>query len=145
MRGDAPLPEYRKLEHQADVGFIVRAPTWQRLFADAALVVTDLQVPLKDVEEREKRTVRVSAPNREELLVRWINALLALVSTERFLPRRVVPERFSFQEISATLHGEIADPIRHGHWSEIKPATYHQILLEDDPAGGFRARVFLDG
>jgi SHS2 domain-containing protein len=144
MRGDAPIPEYRKLEHQADVGFVVRAPTWQRLFADAALVVTDLQVPLKNVEEREKRTVTLTAPNREELMVRWINAVLALVDTDRFLARRVVPEKFSFQEISATLHGEIADPVRHGHWSEIKAATYHQLLLEDDPGGGFRARVFLD-
>ena len=84
------------------------------------------------------------AANKEELLVKWLNAILALVDTARFLARRVVPEKFSFTEMKATLHGEIAKPVRHWHWSEIKAATYHQLMPEDHSDGGFQARVFLD-
>jgi len=76
--------------------------------------------------------------------VKWLNAILALVDTERFLVRRVVPEKFSFTEMKATLHGEIAKPVRHWHWSEIKAATYPQLMPEDHSDGGFQARVFLD-
>lgn len=144
MRGDAPVPEYRKIEHQKDIGFVVRSPTWQRLYAEAALVVTDLQVSLKNVEERDKRAITVAAANREDLMVRWLNAVLELARAEKFLVRRVVPERFSFQELKAAVHGEVADPARHGHRTIFQAATSRELLLEDDPAGGFRARVFLD-
>jgi SHS2 domain-containing protein len=138
--------EYRQLEHKADIGFLVTAPSWERLYIDAGLALTDLMVKLDTIKEQTKHNLSVSADNREALMVRWLNELLFLFEKHKFLCRRIVFTKFDGQKIEASAHGETYEPARHGHVSEIKAATYHQLKLGDvaGTESSFFAQVYLD-
>lgn len=135
--------EYELLEHKADTGFLVVAPSWEQLYVHAALALTDMLVRLDHIREKEKKTLSVKAANKESLLVNWLNEILFLFEKERFLAHRILFEKFDGSEIRAALWGEIYDPARHGHFSEVKAVTYHQLELGEDEKGFF-TRVFLD-
>jgi SHS2 domain-containing protein len=134
------------LEHKADTGFLVKAPSLQRLYIDAALAMTDMRVKLDRVTDQERKTAKASAENREGLLVSWLSEVLFLFEREKFLCRRIVFDAFDGKKIQATLWGQTYDPLRHGKISEIKAVTYHQLEIGDreQPEPHFFARVFLD-
>jgi SHS2 domain-containing protein len=138
--------EYERLEHKADTGFLVKAPSWLRLFTDAALCLTDLRVRLDRITDAEKRTAEVVSDDKEGLMVKWLTEVLFLFEKERFLPKRIVLTKFDGKSIQATFWGQTFDPLRHGSVSEIKAVTYHQLQLGEipGPEPQFFARVFLD-
>lgn len=138
--------EYQVLEHKADTGFLVKAPSLQRLYIDAALALTDMRVKLDRITDHEKQTVSVTADTRERLLVGWLNEILFLFERHQFLVRRLVFDTFDGKQIRATLWGQKYDPLRHGSLSEIKAVTYHQLKIGDveRPEPHFFAQVFLD-
>jgi SHS2 domain-containing protein len=137
----------RMLDHTADVGFELGAPTLEALFDEAhrALLLTVFERPPEEGGGCE--SVRLCAPDLETLLVRWINELVFLIQSEGFVPARVdvrVEESggggFSLE---AGLSGAPLDLEAHGWQGEIKSATFHG--LEVTHGGeGWRAQVILD-
>lgn len=135
------------LDHTADVGFELSAPTLGGLFDEARralLLVAFERPPESGPKERE---VRLSAPDRETLLVRWLNELIYLVQDAAYVPARAELEVREAGggacELEARLAG--APLLLEEYWwqGEIKSATFHglEVHLED---GGWRARVILD-
>ncbi len=137
---------YQTLEHKSDSGFFIEAPSLQRLYIDAASALTDLLVKLDLIAEAEKKTLHVEAANKEQLLIKWLNEILFLFEKEKFLSKRIVFNHFDDKKISATLFGDTYQPVKHGHASEIKAATFHQLKLgmKSAPDHVFYAKVFLD-
>ncbi|NBX67944.1 MAG: archease [Proteobacteria bacterium] len=137
---------YQPLDHKSDTGFSIEAPSLQRLYIDAASALTDLMVKLDLIEENEKRTISVEAPNKEQLLVKWLNEILFLFEKDKFLSKKIVFDFFDGKKITASLFGEFYQPVRHGHVSEIKAVTFHQLELgmRSEPEHSFFAKVFLD-
>lgn len=137
---------YQSLDHKSDSGFFLEAPSLQRLYIDAASALTDIMVKLDLIEEKEKRTVTVVAPNKEQLLVKWLNEILFLFEKEKFISKKIVFDFFDGKRIRASLFGEFYQPIKHGHVSEIKAVTFHQLELgmRSEPEHTFYAKVFLD-
>ena len=135
------------LDHTADVGFEVEAPTLEDLFDGArrALLATMFErPPEKDVEEH---TVRLQAPDLEILLVRWLNELAFLVQESGFVPTRAdikiketVDKTFSLE---ARLGGVSLDLEHHGWLGEVKSATFYELDVARGN-GGWRARMILD-
>jgi SHS2 domain-containing protein len=137
----------RMFDHTADVGFELEAPTLEALFDEArrALLMTIFE-RLPEGGEGE-RSIQLSAPDLETLLVRWINELLFLIQGEGFIPvsteirvREADEERFSLE---GRLNGAPLDLQAHGWQGEIKSATFHElgVTLKDE---GWQARVILD-
>src|SRR2546427_9622496 len=62
------LPAVREIEHTADVGFEVEAPSLAELFERAGLALLGLMVDLTTVEPRERVGIAVAAEGLEELL-----------------------------------------------------------------------------
>jgi len=137
---------YESLEHKADMGFRVQAPSLERLYIDSALALTDVLVKLNRIEARDKHQVLVEADSKESLLIKWLNEVLFLFERHKFLAKRIVFTRFDGTKLSATLIGETYDPIRHGHVSEVKAVTHHQLEIGtlSGSDNNFYARVFLD-
>ncbi len=139
---------YEVLEHKSDTGFMVTAPSFQRLYVNAALALTDMRVSLDLIDTGLKKTVEVSADDKESLMVKWLNEILYLFDAERFLCGVVVITEFSLKKIKATLHGQTYIPTKHGHVSEIKAVTYHQLqigeLNKSENGPEFFARIFVD-
>jgi SHS2 domain-containing protein len=137
----------RMLDHTADVGFEIEAPTLEALFDEArrALLMTMFERPPERGEE--ERPVRLSASDLEILLVRWINELVYLVQGDGFVPvradvniREVGGEGFS---VDALLAGALLDLEGYGWQGEIKSATFHGLDVVHT-SEGWHARVILD-
>jgi SHS2 domain-containing protein len=138
----------RMLDHTADVGFeVAKAPTLEDLFDEAreALLMTVFEEPPERGDE--ERAVRLSAPDRETLLVRWINELVFLIQGEGFVPvgadvriREIDLGGFAFK---ASLTGAPLDLERYGWQGEIKSATFHGLNVSQG-SEGWQAQVILD-
>jgi SHS2 domain-containing protein len=137
----------RMLDHTADVGFELEAPTLEALFEEArrALLMTVFERPPKSGEE--ENSVRLSASDLETLLVRWINELVFLIQGDGFVAvhsgvgiEASGGENFSLE---ASLTGAPLDLESHGWQGEIKSATFHGLEVTNT-SGDWRARVILD-
>jgi SHS2 domain-containing protein len=135
------------LDHTADVGFELSAPTLGGLFDEArrALLMVVFERPPE--EGGEERTVSLAAPDRETLLVRWLNELVYLTQDAGFVPARAKVEVREAGEGGYALEARLAGaPLlleEYGWQGEVKSATFHglEVACRD---GGWRARVILD-
>lgn len=105
---------YEALSPQRDVGFVLSAPSYERLFIDAALALTDFRFRLELIETTQRQQIEVKGKNLETLMIAWLRAVLTLSQTERFIPRRIVFERFDGSQLKASLHGERHSALKHG-------------------------------
>lgn len=137
---------YEKLEHKADTGFLVKAPSLERLYIHAAMALTDMIVPLKAIRGENRYEIAVTADSSESLMVKWLNEVLFLFERHKFLASHIVFSKFDGKTIEAVLQGDYYEAKRHGCPSEIKATTYHQLEIGDTGEEGapFFAKVFLD-
>jgi len=134
---------YRPLEHTADLGWRIWGGSLEKLYANAAGALVATITDRRRLRSREVREVTVAAPDREALLVAWLNHLLYLYDIDGFLGREFQILRLTPESLTARILGEIFDPDRHPGKTAVKAATYHQ--LEVIPWGeGWRATVILD-
>lgn len=133
---------YETFEHGADIGIRGFGQTAAEAFENAAMALYSVMVNILAIEPGEKRTVTVSAPDRELLLVEWLNALLSLSDIERmvFSKFKVMIEGTS---LTGTAWGEALDRERHEPNVEIKGATYY-LLKVMETEGRFVAQCVVD-
>jgi SHS2 domain-containing protein len=138
----------RMFDHTADVGFeVAEAPTLEHLFGQAhrALLMTMFEWPPEKGEE--ERLVRLSAPDLEALLVRWINELVFLIQDNGFVPVSVALQIWEATDggfsLKARLTGASLDLEGYGWQGEIKSATFHGLDVTSQ-SGGWQARMILD-
>jgi SHS2 domain-containing protein len=135
------------LDHTADVGFELSAATLVGLFDEArrALLLVAFERPPHDGSE--ERALRLSAPDRETLLVRWLNELIYLVQDAGFVPARAELEVRQSGGGTCELETRLAGaPLlleEYGWQGEIKSATFHGLEVRRED-GGWRATVILD-
>jgi SHS2 domain-containing protein len=135
------------LDHTADVGFEISAPTLDALFEEAhrALLMVVFERPPED--GAEERTVALAAPDRETLLVRWLNELIYLTQDAGLVPASAqveVGEGGSGHSLEARLFGAPLLLEEYGWHGEVKGATFHGLDVVPNENGGWRARVILD-
>lgn len=130
------------LDHSGDIGLRIWAPRAEHVFRLAAEGMFDILTDRKRVSPQEKRTVSCSGGDLAELLVRWLNELNFLFSTEGLLLCRFDPVRLSGTTLRAETAGEFFDPNRHEIYREIKAATYHQLKFERQGDGWFAQIIF---
>lgn len=133
---------YETFEHEADIGIRGTGANIGEAFANAALALYSVIVNVSRVEQKEKRSLTVSAPDLELLLVEWLNSLLSLSDIER-----VVFSKFEVQITGTTLAGsawgEKLDKKRHEPGVEVKGATYHMLSVKNE-ADNYTAQCVVD-
>jgi SHS2 domain-containing protein len=136
------LVAYETFEHEADIGVRGFGDSPEEAFAHVAAAMYSVMVNIDSVAAREKRTVTVSAAERELLLVEWLNALLSLSDIER-----MVFSKFSVKirgsELRGEAWGEALDRDRHETKVEVKGATYHMLYVGTEE-GRFVAQCVVD-
>jgi SHS2 domain-containing protein len=136
------------LDHTADVGFELGAPTLEGLFEEArrALLMVVFERPPQE-EGEDEAEIRLSAPDRETLLVRWLNELNYLIQDSDFVPVRAEIEIQGTGGAGYALEARLAGtPLlleEYGWQGEIKSATFHGLEITDNEEG-WHARVILD-
>ena len=131
------------MEHTADEGIIVCAADLPTLFARAAWAMFTIIAELDAVVPAESLHVRVTAGDREALLVRWLSELNFRHATEHMIYSEFEVLQVSHDVLIATVRGEKIDPQRHRIHTEIKAVTFHGLEIAGE-ADELRARVLFD-
>jgi SHS2 domain-containing protein len=136
------MSSYETFEHEADIGIRGFGATVEESFENAAKALYSVMVNVNAVNPVHKRSLTVSAPDRELLLVEWLNALLALSDIER-----MVFSKFQVKIDGVSLlgdaWGESLDRVRHEPNVEVKGATLHLLSVREE-SGMFIAQCVVD-
>jgi SHS2 domain-containing protein len=115
-------------EHTADVIVVAWGDTLERAFECAAIGVSDIMVDRNTVEAREEKKVVAEGFDLENLLYKWIEELIFLFDSERFLAKEAKVFKIKGSEGSYTLdgsyYGESYDPLKHDPRTHVKAVTY---------------------
>lgn len=122
---------YEYLDHTADMGIRGFGKTFLEAVINVARGMVAVIHKPEQVVPREERAIEVTAATLEDLVVQFLNQLLYLHDTERFIPKEyqleLIPNVFGIQGI---IRGEIFNPKKHTIYDEVKAVTYHQLLVE---------------
>jgi SHS2 domain-containing protein len=138
-------PAYHQLDHTADLGLLVRAPTAEQLFERMAAALFDVMLEDIDAVDSGVRSIEIAveAPDREALLVTWLNELIGVAAREEVVLSEFEISEMDVDRLAARVGGEPLDPARHRYETEVKAATYHYLLVSEDD-DGWSGRVILD-
>jgi SHS2 domain-containing protein len=134
---------YRQLSHTADLAWRLWGKDLPELFENAGGALSATLTDRRYLRRRATRTVRLTATDREALLVDWLNHLLYLFDQDGFLGRDFKVGSLTPERLEARVTGESFDPARHPSLTGVKAATFHQLSIvpvED----GWEATVVLD-
>ena len=135
--------KYRQIAHTADVAYRIEGNSLAEIYVNAAHALVATMTDRRRLRKRETRHIEVEAPDREALLVSWLNYLLYLYDVDGFLGRIFEILELSAERLQARARGEIFDPERHVGKTAVKAATYHH--LEITPRNhGWQATVIFD-
>ena len=144
-RGDAGArgrKAYETFEHEADIGIRGFGSTRDEAFANAAAALYSVMVDIAEVEQKEFRGVNVTAEDQEQLLVEWLNALLAVSDIERMVFSKF-EVRIEGNRLAGTAWGEHLERDRHHARVEVKAATYHLLGVRHEQ-GVYVAQCVVD-
>jgi SHS2 domain-containing protein len=122
--------DFEVIEHTADIGIRAYGVDISRAFVNAARGMFSLITDIDQVNEVLYRDVQATAPDKEALLVEWLNELIFLFDTELVLFTRFHIQTLSDREIKSRCWGEKIDKSRHELRRGIKSATYHMLKVE---------------
>lgn len=136
---------YEIIDHTADIGIRVEAPTKEELFVAAAEATFDLLISSKrafipsiDV------PLVVEAPALDQLFVRWLQELLFIFERRRLVLMKFWIDRMGETTLEGRAKGLPFDSTRHAQKLDIKAVTYHQLQVGQDASGRWRAQVIFD-
>lgn len=140
------MKKYEVLEHTADIRVKIFADNLEDLFVNSSVCLFEILTDKKP-KAQESRKIELSAANVEELLVLWLNELISIFYTYKFLPVNCVVsivDCSGVKKLIASVDGADFDP--YGNKSiktEIKAATYHNLNVGADKSG-FTAEIVFD-
>jgi len=134
---------WQHFSHAADMGIRGIAPTCAGAFEQAAIALTAVITDPATVRPVDPVTIRCEAPDRELLLVDWLNALIYEMAVRHMLFSRF---RVTLAEnsLSATAWGEALSRKRHQPAVEIKGATYTELQVRQRHDGSWYAQCIVD-
>lgn len=133
---------WRHFDHEADMGIAGTGETLAEAFEQVALGMTAIVTDV-EVHAQTKVAIRCSAPDRELLLVDWLNALIYEMAVRSML-FGAFEVRIDDLELTATAWGEHVDRDQHQPAVEIKGATLTGVEVRQDSAGRWHARCVVD-
>ena len=141
---DNNASSYEFFNHTADVGLTARGRSLPGLFDAAgrglmALLVDPATAHPGGIRER----IRAEAPDRETLLVNWLNQILFLFSVQQMVFCRFHIRTLTDTFIEAEGEGELFDPGRHAVLREVKAATFRELDIKES-SGIWQTKVVFD-
>lgn len=133
---------YETFDHEADIGVRGFGSSLEEAFSNAAIALYSVMVNIERVEQQEKGIISVSAPDRELLLVEWLNALLSLSDIQRMVFSRF-EVNITGTNLTGIAWGEKLDKKRHELGVEVKGATYHLLSVKNE-GGKYTAQCVVD-
>jgi SHS2 domain-containing protein len=128
------------LEHTAEVKLRIRAPSFAELAAEAGRAVARIELGREPPPaERSYRELDIRSPDRDALLVDWLNELIWLAETERWVATEFEIHSATNTMLQARVRGVPVDEAP----ARIKAATFHGLKIAP-VADGLEAEVIVD-
>ena len=137
-----PRGSFEFIDHTADAGIRLEAPTLEDIFETAGLAFSELVTNVDSIDCRVERRFKLQEDDIETLLVSWLQELLYLLDTEDLVFARFQVKIHGLS-LEATAWGEPFDPNIHTMKTEIKAVTYHQLEITKSDQG-WEAQVIFD-
>jgi SHS2 domain-containing protein len=134
---------FELLEHTADVGFRASGASLPELFEAAGEALVSTAMDVGDVSARESYPLSAEGASREALLVNWLSEILYQFDGEGRAMRQFKVDELGPSRVSGRAFGEPREARRHPGKLIIKGVTYHQLRIEQTPAG-WLCEVYLD-
>ncbi len=138
------LTAYSFIDHTADFGIRVSGDDAEALFENAAGALWELLADPDLVGDVSVLELDVSGWDYSDLMFNWLRELLYLWTGKAWLGKGVSVTVISETLLSARIWGEYYHPDRHRLLNDIKAVTYHQLVVEQRPEGGWACQVIFD-
>jgi len=138
-----PASGWRHFPHQADVGLSGFGPTMEDAFEQTALAMTAVVTEPSAVRPTTEVAIRCIAPDRELLLIEWLNALIYEMATRQMLFASF-DVHIDGERLDATAKGERISRERHEPAVEIKGATYTALSVRHGDDGLWTTTCVVD-
>jgi len=129
---------FEEVEHTADLALKVHGHSLKELFINAACGLFSLMADLENLSPTVSHEVHLEAPDRESLLVDWLNELLYLHEVEEEIYTRFEIETLSSTALSATVWGTQTEVSK----LTVKAATFHDLAIREAEDGYLATVVF---
>ncbi|MDD4183065.1 MAG: archease [Candidatus Omnitrophica bacterium] len=140
------MKKYEILSHTADIRVKIFGKNQEDLFTNSAICLFELLTDEK-VKAQKTRRIELSAARLDDLFVSWLNELISIFYSYKFLPVKYavsVDSLSGTKKLVATISGADFNPYDNKSIkSEIKAATYHNLKIEKDKKG-FMAEIVFD-
>lgn len=134
---------WEHLPHGADITIAGLGDSAAAAFEQAALALMSIVTNPATVAAAVPVSIACEAPDRELLLVEWLNALIYEMATRRMLFAEF-EVRIGNHQLTATAWGEPIDIERHELGTEIKGATCTNLKVAQEQSGQWRAQCVID-
>ena len=125
------MKQYEFIDQTADIGIRVYGKDLKELFANAAFAMFDIIADLEGMKTSVTVEIRKDAPNREELLIIWLDELLYNFYTKGLIFSKFEILELDDNRISAKAVGRHIGENKNRLKTEIKAATYHELKIEN--------------
>lgn len=123
------MKPFKEVEHTADVAVEAKGAAIGELFQNAAHGMFSLLADTANVQPKKDVTIDVTAKNKEELLVVFLNEILYQYETRKIVFNKCSIFFISDTRAVALCKGEKINA-SHSILREIKAATYHHLKIQ---------------
>lgn len=113
----------------------------KEVFENAAEALFSVMCKIEKVGTKKKKKLVVEADNTGELMIEWLQSLIAAVDIEGMFFSRFEIKKISETKLEAVVYGEDVTPEKGG--TVVKAVTYHQYEFKRTNEG-YVCRVALD-
>lgn len=124
-----PFKRYEQFPHTADIGVRVFGRTLNELFENAAFAMFDVLADLEGLKGPIVKEIEVTAPNKEELLIAWLDELLYYFYTKGIIFYEFKIDQLTDDMVKAKAFGRDAAENKNRLKAEIKGATYYNLKI----------------
>ncbi len=125
---------FELFEHKADVGVRGVGKSKEEAFAECAKAMFSVTVDLKEIDSEEKFDIEIETNDLESLLVDFLNHLLYLRDVNETVFNRfdlyIINEGDEWK-LNGKAFGEKINKKKHNIKSDVKAASYHQLIVEE--------------
>ena len=117
----------------ADIAIEAYGKTLDELFEHTALAIFEESADLKNISEKEKKTIKINSDKIEDLLYDFLSEILFLKDTYSIIFKKSkikIEEKNNKYHINAELYGETIDREKHELRNDIKAITLHMFKVE---------------
>jgi SHS2 domain-containing protein len=129
------MKRYKQIPHTADVAAKIYGGSLPELFENAAFAMFDIMADLENLSSEESIDVHVEAPDKEGLLVSWLNEILYISYIKGILFTEFSIKSLEEKKLTAVAKGEKLGEGTKRIKAEIKAATYHDLEIKRTDKG----------